>query len=916
MMLRGYQERLVKRAVKALKAHGNTMAVAATGAGKCLGAGTPVLMFDGTIKNVEDVKVGDLLMGPDSTLRRVKSLARGREEMFRVVPIKGEPFVVNKSHILSLVVSGQRPVCGHMNGKVVNISVSEYLGMPKTFRHCAKGWRTGVDFQEKNTRLLIPPYILGVWLGDGGNVNENGFANPDREVIDEIVAYADCIGMRVRHHYDGDKCPMHFITTGERSPRANNFKRALRALSLPGNKHVPYAYKTASRRERLEVLAGLMDTDGHQTHGGYDFITKDKALAEDVAFIARSLGLAAYVKESLKRAQSMAEPGLYYRVSISGDCSVIPCRIERKKAAPRAQKKDALRFGFCLEPQGEGDYFGFELEGPDRLFLLGDFTVTHNTIMLAALAQKVGGKQLVIQHRQELVDQNSRKYRMVNPKASVGKITAQAKTWAGDATFAMVQTLVHRLDSMPKIDLLIADECHHVAAPTWRSIIDAVRDRNPNALIAGFTATPERSDNKGLRGVFTNVCDTVTIRELVQMGFLVPPRGFVIDVAGTQNALKAISGTSDYFDQAEVEKILNTVAINDEVVRHWRERAGDRKTVVFCATVQHAEDVANAFRNAGVKAECVHGDLGSEERRATLARFDKGDVQVITNVMVLTEGFDSQPVSCVVLLRKCSAKGPLIQMVGRGLRPVLPEDYPGVVKKDCVVLDFGTSLLTHGDLNAGDSLGEDVERTPGEATMKRCPQKQSQTDTYLVPDSTGAYGCGAEIPCQCKTCPLCGFRFERPGGEDDGVTHVSLTEMDILTASPFRYVDLFSNGAAMLATGFAAWAGVFSADDETWTAMGRVKGERTIHRLADTSRVMAIASADDFLREHETDGSAKKTKRWLDQPASEKQLELLNRFGYLAAADILGDSGWTKYAAACHAEFQFNRKGIEKMLGV
>jgi len=897
-MLRPYQRRLVERAEKALKAHGNTLAIAATGAGKCLGAGTPVLMFNGTVKNVEDVNVGDLLMGPDSTSRRVKSIARGREEMFRVVPIKGEPFVVNKSHILSLVVSGQKPVCGHKNGEVVNISVSEYLGMPKTFKHCAKGWRTGVDFQEKNTRLLIPPYILGVWLGDGGNVNENGFANPDREVIEEIVAYADCIGMRVRHYYDGDKCPMHLITTGERSPRANSFKRALRALSLPGNKHVPYAYKTASRRERIEVLAGLMDTDGHQTHGGYDFITKDKALAEDVAFIARSLGLAAYVKESWKRAQSMAEPGLYYRVSISGDCSVIPCRIERKKAAPRTQKKDALRFGFCLESHGEGDYFGFELEGPDRLFLLGDFTVTHNTIMLSDLARRIGGKQLVIQHRQELVTQNMAKFRRINPKAKTGLYTADVKTWRGDTTFAMVQTLAGNLGSMPKIDLLIADECHHCAAPTWKSIIAAVKAANPNALIAGFTATPERTDKKGLRGIFSNVCDTVTIRELVQLGFLVPPRGFVIDVAGTQSQLQELRGQSDYFDQAEVERILNTVAINDEVVRNWRDKAGDRRTVVFCSTVQHAQDVAEAFRAAGVVAECVHGDMPTAERHGVLKRFDRGQIQAITNVMVLTEGFDSQPVGCVVLLRKCSAKGPLIQMVGRGLRTVNPEEYPGIKKVDCIVLDFGTSLLTHGDLEAGSALGDDIEREPGEAETKTCP------------------GCDAELPVKTRTCPLCGHEFGEDNLDDPGVTRVSLTEMDILNASPFRYVDLFQSGRAMIATGFEAWAGVFSADGENWSALGKVKEERILHRLADTGRVQAMAAADDFLREHEAEGAAKKTKRWLDQPATPKQLELLNRFGYQARADLLGQSEWTKYAACAHAEFQFNRRMIEAALGV
>lgn len=240
----------------------------------------------------------------------------------------------------------------------------------------------------------------------------------------------------------------------------------------------------------------------------------------------------------------------------------------------------------------------------------------------------------------------------------------------------------------------------------------------------------------------------------------------------------------------------------------------------------------------------------------------------------------------------------------------------GLLVSNCIVLDFGTSLLTHGDLEAGNALGDDVEREPGEAITKICPEKQSQSENYLVPDSNGSFGCGAELPAQTKTCPLCGFQFERPGGDDIGVTRVSLTEMDILNASPFRYVDLFSSGRAMIATGFEAWAGVFSPDGESWSALGKVKNERRIHRLADTGRVMAMAAADDFLREHETDGSAKKTKGWLDQPATSKQIELLNRFGYQAHVDLLGQSDWTKYAAACHVTFQFNRGLIEKTIGV
>ncbi|GAB6037163.1 hypothetical protein JCM15519_17220 [Fundidesulfovibrio butyratiphilus] len=537
------------------------------------------------------------------------------------------------------------------------------------------------------------------------------------------------------------------------------------------------------------------------------------------------------------------------------------------------------------------------------------------SIMMAMLGGRIGGRQLVLQHRQELVSQNLAKYRKVLTGAKVGLFTSDVKSWRGDVTFAMDKTLHRHLAGIPEIDLLMLDEAHHCVSKTWLDIIEAVKARNPKCMVAGFTATPDRSDRKGLRRVFDNVADQITIRELVALGFLVPPKAFVVDVPGTQDALRALGNVSDWADQVEVEKILNTVAVNTEVVRHWREKAGARQTVIFCSTVQHAEDVAAAFRSAGVSAECIHGGLQDSRREMILRRFDRREIQVVTNVMVLTEGWDSQPTSCVVLLRKSSAKGPLIQMAGRGLRTVDPNLHPGVVKRDCIILDFGTSLLNHGDLSQDALLKDDVEREPGEAITKICPVEDS--DNYRVPDSTGARGCGAEVPANVKTCPLCGFRFERLGA-DDGVTiqQVELTEMDILDASPFRYTDLFGSGRAMIAKGFEAWAGIFSADGDTWHALGKVKGGHGLQRIAVSDRLPAMAAADDYLREHETDGGTRKSRRWLDEPATTKQIEMLARFGYVIEQDLLGASNFTKYSAACHFEFQVQRALIERALGV
>ncbi|MCK9173553.1 MAG: DEAD/DEAH box helicase family protein, partial [Desulfuromonas thiophila] len=455
-------------------------------------------------------------------------------------------------------------------------------------------------------------------------------------------------------------------------------------------------------------------------------------------------------------------------------------------------------------------------------------------------------------------------------------------------------------------DHIICDEAHHLIAPTYAKIIDVCRERNPKLLLTGVTATPERGDKKSLRKFFDNVAEKITIKELVSLGFLVPPRAFVVNI-GVQGELAQIRTTSAFGDQVEVARVLDTPAINGEVVRHWRDKAGGRQTIVFCATLQHAENVAQAFREAGIETGVVRGDMADCDWRHMLNQFDKGALQVLTNVAVLTEGYDSQPVACVVLLRQCSEKGPMIQMAGRGLRTVDPERYPGVVEKDCVLLDFGLSLLTHGDLDQEDGLHVEAAAGKGEAVLKTCPEGYRAGMDYKFPDRNGSRGCGALVPAATRSCPICGFCFERLAG-DDLVESVDLTEIDILNASPFRWLDLFGTDTCLMACGFTAWAGVFSPDGETWHAIGKLQDERKVHKLAVTGRLQAMSAADDFLRNYETDKAAKKSRRWLDDPATEKQMDILRKFGY--------EVSMTKYAAACHASFSFNRRQIEAALGV
>jgi len=519
------------------------------------------------------------------------------------------------------------------------------------------------------------------------------------------------------------------------------------------------------------------------------------------------------------------------------------------------------------------------------------------TIMLSAVTGEVIGdsaaKACVLAHRDELTDQNRGKFGRVNPGLTTSVVDANGKSWAGQVTFAMVPTLARtgNLATMPKLDLLVIDEAHHAVAASYRRIIDHVRGANPDARIFGVTATPNRGDKKGLREVFDNVADQVRLGELIASGHLVPPRTFVIDV-GVQDKLRAVRKTASDFDMGEVAEIMDRAPIIEEVIQHWKEKAGDRQTVVFCSTVAHAMHVAEAFNAAGIPTGLIHGDLPSDERRNILAAFARGAIRVITNVAVLTEGWDHPPTACVVLLRPSSYKSTMIQMVGRGLRTIDPEEHPGVVKTDCVVLDFGTSSLIHGSLEQDVDLEGKTEIS--EAPTKVCP------------------ACGADIPLACFECPLCGEVLIEPDDEarsvtapDGSLTGFIMTEIDLLKRSSFAWIDLFGADDALMANGFTAWGGIFFLEGR-WHAVGGARGQ-TPRLLGIGERTVCLAQADDWLNEAETDESAFKTRGWLNQAATEKQLQ------YLPPA-YRQDFGLTRYHASALMTFTFNKRAIRQLI--
>lgn len=360
-----------------------------SGQGKCLHPDTPVLMYDGRIKKAKEVTVGDQLMGPDSTPRNVLALGNGRSTMYKIIPIKGDPYIVNKHHILTLVNSTARDIIWkgqrYHKGDLIDIAVEDYLQLSNKRKKALKGVRTGVDFPPIPDPVY-DPYFVGVYLGDGTR-NKAQLTLSDDAVIQYCKNYCESIGCRVTiTPYKDEACSDVSIASKSKDDRIGFRPRFLPyVINEKGNKYIHPSYKYGSQQVRRAILAGLLDTDGYLNSGFYEICTKFDELAEDIVFLARSLGFATRDLYCRKTCCNTGASGMYHRIYISGDFIDIPTIRKGHEPFKRRLNKDVLHTGISIEQLPEGDYCGFVIDG-DHRFLLGDFTITHNTSLTVQYA--------------------------------------------------------------------------------------------------------------------------------------------------------------------------------------------------------------------------------------------------------------------------------------------------------------------------------------------------------------------------------------------------------------------------------------------------------------------------------------------------------------------------------------------------
>jgi superfamily II DNA or RNA helicase len=411
---------------------------------------------------------------------------------------------------------------------------------------------------------------------------------------------------------------------------------------------------------------------------------------------------------------------------------------------------------------------------------------------------------------------------------------------------ASVQTLSRqsRLDQLPQqFGVVVVDEAHHSAADTYQRILKHVGSFNPDRrmLTLGVTATPSRQDSRDLADTWQEVVYHKGILEMIRAGYLTNLRGLRVKLRRADfGKLKVSHG--DFQDGASAE-LLEHAGAPEHAADAYVKHAAGRTALVFTPTVALAAAMTEAFVARGVPCVTLHGGTPLEERRELLRAFRRGDVKVIANCAVLTEGFDEPRIDCIIVARPTRSKGLYVQMVGRGTRT-----YPG--KDDCLVIDLvGAThrhdLLTMPNLFGLGESGSD-ELTDGE-----------QTVTDVLDEIADEQVVTAE--------------------RERVLAELVAQRVDLFNRRELHWIRLDDDNAWLLNSGSGYVA--LEPDDEKWTVKfyptQRTGQERIIAEQLDLG--YAQGHAEDFVREDGGIGLSSREASWRRRPATIKQKAVLQR---------------------------------------
>jgi len=360
-----------------------------------------------------------------------------------------------------------------------------------------------------------------------------------------------------------------------------------------------------------------------------------------------------------------------------------------------------------------------------------------------------GSRVLILVHRAELLRQSSNT--LTRWGVPHGCISPAYPMTNQMVQVASVQTAVRRLTRLAPPDFIIIDEAHHVVAGTWQRVIEAF----PRARLLGVTATPARLDGRGLGrhcgGVFDELIVGPSIAELIEGGFLVPPRVFASPRHLNLSGVRTRAGD---FASDQLDRVMRQREIVGDAVAHYARTCPGVPAIAFCVSIEHATQVAQQFSAAGWRARRIDGTMPDVERAAVVAALAEGDLDVMVSVDLVSEGFDVPACGAAILMRPTQSETLFLQQVGRALRPA-----PG--KACAFILDHAGNVARHG-------LPQEVR----EWTLDGRRAREAAPELKQCPN------CYAMLPRLTQTCPECEYYFDEHVRAESSTGRGELNQVD------------------------------------------------------------------------------------------------------------------------------------------
>jgi len=665
----------------------------------CHEKGTKILLNSGEFKNVEDIVVGDILMGVDEK-RTVLKIISGNEKMFKIIPKKGNSFVVNENHILHLKFTNGR-YKKKLKKDFINISVSDYLKQNNQFKHETKlvfnNKELVFDNDYKNSTKLSP-YFVGLYLGDG-HVHRCGITTMDNEIIGIINEVANLFNsdITINKKFVYSKAKSYFFTGfgGKQHPIIEEFRKLGLNFGVSkkfkkcscGTKFIPDEFKYGSIDERYNIIAGLIDSDGYLGKSYYDFCVKSKQLCDDFVFICRSLGFYVSCK------QKIVNGCVYYRCCVQGDIGKIPCKIKRKQFKNELNRnKSVFVHGFDIECVGEDDFYGFSLDG-DKLYFTDDFCIHHNS-----------GKSLVIYSLiRFIMSCVKRKILLVVPNVS---LTMQmfndfSKDYGWEGVSSFVSVLHHKSkrydpekpilistwqsiyknapEFFSQFDAVIVDEVHSAKSISIQTILKHSVNAEYRIGLTG-TLPEDEIDLNNIFGFIGPKLISVKSEDLIDKGFLSKiiianlllqyPKD-IIDENKKRIKHKISGDTAPYKD--EYDFIINYPERNkvfDYIIKNINT---SDNVLILCERIDHlkliSEHINGLCGSFGRKMFMIHGSVDANKREEIRQFTEKNNgVVIVATYGTMSTGVNIKKLHHIIAASSYKSKIKVLQSIGRGMR--------------------------------------------------------------------------------------------------------------------------------------------------------------------------------------------------------------------------------------------------------